>query len=176
MLSNFKTIFTLIYNIEYSELSSMNLPTGCDAESDEGGSKRRRSRTNFNSWQLEELERAFLSSHYPDVFMREALAVRLDLKESRVAHRLMLVIRTDLGVTLAVRPLTSRWVPLFRAISIAHCSFSPGGSWSICSTGDSSGSRLLYSVIYTSEKPNTKCVRGSEGVRVEKVHPGLILP
>ncbi|XP_015115585.1 uncharacterized protein LOC107040126 [Diachasma alloeum] len=58
---------------------------GCDGESDEGGSKRRRSRTNFNSWQLEELERAFLSSHYPDVFMREALAGRLDLKESRVA-------------------------------------------------------------------------------------------
>lgn len=58
---------------------------GCDGESDEGGSKRRRSRTNFNSWQLEELERAFLASHYPDVFMREALAVRLDLKESRVA-------------------------------------------------------------------------------------------
>ncbi|XP_001608004.1 probable myosin light chain kinase DDB_G0279831 isoform X2 [Nasonia vitripennis] len=58
---------------------------GGDGESDEGGSKRRRSRTNFNSWQLEELERAFLSSHYPDVFMREALAVRLELKESRVA-------------------------------------------------------------------------------------------
>ncbi|XP_043489870.1 nuclear transcription factor Y subunit alpha-like [Polistes fuscatus] len=54
-------------------------------ESDEGGSKRRRSRTNFSSWQLEELEHAFLSSHYPDVFMREALAVRLELKESRVA-------------------------------------------------------------------------------------------
>ncbi|KAK1130069.1 hypothetical protein K0M31_019753 [Melipona bicolor] len=60
-------------------------PRSCDGESDEGGSKRRRSRTNFNSWQLEELERAFLSSHYPDVFMREALAVRLELKESRVA-------------------------------------------------------------------------------------------
>ncbi|XP_014236375.1 visual system homeobox 2-like [Trichogramma pretiosum] len=58
---------------------------GCDGESDDGSSKRRRSRTNFNSWQLEELERAFLTSHYPDVFMREALAVRLELKESRVA-------------------------------------------------------------------------------------------
>ncbi|XP_066584305.1 homeobox protein unc-4-like isoform X2 [Prorops nasuta] len=60
---------------------------GCDGESDENGSKRRRSRTNFNSVQLEELERAFLASHYPDVFMREHLAARLDLKESRVANR-----------------------------------------------------------------------------------------
>ncbi|KAL2721983.1 protein zerknuellt 1-like [Vespula maculifrons] len=71
--------------IEELDDNSFFLVSGCDGESDEGGSKRRRSRTNFNSWQLEELERAFLSSHYPDVFMREALAVRLELKESRVA-------------------------------------------------------------------------------------------
>ena len=52
-------------------------------ESDEA--KKRRSRTNFNSWQLDELERAFHICHYPDVFMREALALRLDLREPRIA-------------------------------------------------------------------------------------------
>ena len=50
--------------------------------------KRRRTRTNFTGWQLQELERAFEASHYPDVFMREAVALRLDLAESRVQVKL----------------------------------------------------------------------------------------
>lgn len=47
-------------------------------------SKQRRARANYSQWQLEELERAFNSTHYPDIFMREALALRLDLIEARI--------------------------------------------------------------------------------------------
>ncbi|XP_043567782.1 paired mesoderm homeobox protein 1 [Chiloscyllium plagiosum] len=46
--------------------------------------KQRRARANYSSWQLEELERAFETTQYPDIFMREALALRLDLIEARV--------------------------------------------------------------------------------------------
>ncbi|XP_073504213.1 uncharacterized protein [Phyllobates terribilis] len=46
--------------------------------------KQRRSRANYSSWQLEELEKVFQTNHYPDIFIREALALRLDLLETRV--------------------------------------------------------------------------------------------
>lgn len=66
-------------------LSLSHAPTDSgDPDKDSPGCKRRRTRTNFTGWQLEELEKAFNESHYPDVFMREALALRLDLVESRV--------------------------------------------------------------------------------------------
>ncbi|XP_061587335.1 homeobox protein unc-4 homolog [Cololabis saira] len=67
-----------------SDSPQFKLSDSGDPDKDSPGCKRRRTRTNFTGWQLEELEKAFNESHYPDVFMREALALRLDLVESRV--------------------------------------------------------------------------------------------
>ena len=50
--------------------------------------RKRRYRTIFTDEQLQELERSFQRSHYPDVQQREHLAIKIDLKEDRVEVQL----------------------------------------------------------------------------------------
>ncbi|XP_064600926.1 visual system homeobox 2-like [Liolophura sinensis] len=46
--------------------------------------KKRRHRTIFTSYQLDELEKAFQDAHYPDLYAREVLALKIDLPEDRI--------------------------------------------------------------------------------------------